>query len=143
MSLNANELPTRRQVLVIDDQPGIRRLLTEVLKEAGYEVITAANGYEGLEKVKELNPDLVLLDMKMPGMDGIETLCELKRRDFKSGIIMMTAYGELDLLNAAKEQGAHDYVIKPFDINLLCRVVENTIAYIADSEAAASGLTAG
>ncbi|MDU2066750.1 MAG: response regulator, partial [Sporomusaceae bacterium] len=66
-------------VLVIDDQPGIRRLLVEVLTEEGHLVVAASNGYEGLQKAKECQPQLILMDMKMPGMDGIETLRELKK----------------------------------------------------------------
>lgn len=69
----------RPVVLVIDDQPGIRRLLIEVLSEEGYSVVEAANGYDGLQKAKDVHPAVILMDMKMPGMDGIETLREMKR----------------------------------------------------------------
>ncbi|SMD04263.1 response regulator [Sporomusa malonica] len=65
-------------ILVIDDQPGIRRLLTEVLQDEGYSVMTAANGYEGIQVATDTKPNVILMDMKMPGMDGIETLKELK-----------------------------------------------------------------
>lgn len=115
-------------VLVIDDQPGIRRLLFEVLSEEGYDVAVAANGLEGLEKSKDLNPDLTLMDMKMPGMDGIETLRELKRAGRGDKVIMMTAYGELDLVNEARQIGAFDYITKPFDIMELCRFIRENIA---------------
>lgn len=115
-------------VLVIDDQPGIRRLLTEVIAEEGYIVFTAANGYEGIQRANEVKPNLVLLDMKMPGMDGVETLRELKRLGLGERVIMMTAYGELDLINESKEIGACAYITKPFDIMALCRLINNTIA---------------
>lgn len=115
-------------VLVVDDQPGIRRLLMEVLTEEGYVVYTAANGYEGMQKAKDLNPALILMDMKMPGMDGIETLRELKHINQSDKVIMMTAYGELGLVNIAKELGAHAYVTKPFDIIELCTMVGQVIA---------------
>ncbi|AIF50020.1 response regulator [Pelosinus sp. UFO1] len=114
-------------VLVVDDQPGIRRLLMEVLTEEGYVVHTAANGYEGLQKVKEVNPVLILMDMKMPGMDGIETLRELKRLNQANKVIMMTAYGELELVNTAKELGAYAYITKPFDIIDLCSMISTLI----------------
>lgn len=110
-------------VLVIDDQPGIRRLLVEVLNEEGYQVVTASNGYEGLQQAKEHNPQLILMDMKMPGMDGIETLKELKKVGQGDRVIMMTAYGELDLVNQAREIGAYDYITKPFDVIGLCQVI--------------------
>lgn len=115
-------------VLVVDDQPGIRRLLMEVLTEEGYVVYTAANGYEGMQKAKDLNPALILMDMKMPGMDGIETLRELKNINQSDRVIMMTAYGELGLVNIAKELGAYAYVTKPFDIIELCTMIGQVIA---------------
>ena len=110
-------------ILVIDDQPGIRRLLIEVLSEEKYSVVEAANGYDGLQKAKDYHPGLVLMDMKMPGMDGIETLRELKKAGLGDKVIMMTAYGELDLITEAKEIGAADYITKPFDIISLCRMI--------------------
>jgi two-component system response regulator (stage 0 sporulation protein F) len=115
-------------ILVVDDQPGIRRLLMEVLTEEGYIVYTAANGYEGMQKAKDLNPALILMDMKMPGMDGIETLRELKHINQADKVIMMTAYGELGLVNIAKELGAYAYVTKPFDIIELCTMIGHVIS---------------
>jgi two-component system response regulator (stage 0 sporulation protein F) len=117
-------------ILVIDDQPGIRRLLTEVLQDEGYSVKTAANGYEGIQVATDTKPNVILMDMKMPGMDGIETLKELKRHGQGDQVIMMTAYGELDMVNEAREAGMRDYITKPFDIISLCRIIE---AHIGDS----------
>lgn len=119
---------TKLVVLVIDDQPGIRRLLIEVLGEEGYSVVEAANGYDGLQKAKDLHPALILMDMKMPGMDGIETLRELKRLGIGDKVIMMTAYGELDLVTEAKEIGAADYITKPFDIISLCQMIQRHLS---------------
>ena len=99
----------------------------EVLSENGYAVETAANGYEGLQKAREVNPELLLMDMKMPGLDGIETLRELRRIGLDSKVIMMTAYGELDMINEAKELGALAYITKPFDILSLCQLVEQNV----------------
>lgn len=118
----------KHTVLVIDDQPGIRRLLMEVLTEEGYTVHVAANGYEGIQKVKDLKPVLILMDMKMPGMDGIETLRELKRLNQADKVIMMTAYGELELVNIARELGAYAYITKPFDIIDLCSMIAKLIS---------------
>jgi two-component system, response regulator, stage 0 sporulation protein F len=114
-------------ILVIDDQPGIRRLLVEVLSEEGYSVVEAANGYDGLQKAKDYRPALILMDMKMPGMDGIETLKELKTLGIGDKVIMMTAYGELDLVTEAKEIGAADYITKPFDIIALCQMIDRNL----------------
>lgn len=115
-------------ILIVDDQPGIRRLLMEVLTEEGYNVYAAANGYEGIQKAKELQPALILMDMKMPGMDGIETLRELKYLNQADRVIMMTAYGELELVNSAKELGAYAYITKPFDIIELCTMIAKGIS---------------
>jgi two-component system response regulator (stage 0 sporulation protein F) len=110
-------------ILVIDDQPGIRRLLAEVLQEDGYKVAIAANGYEALQRVKEITPQLILMDMKMPGMDGLETFRELKKIGKAEKVIMMTAYGELELVKEAMSLGAYKYITKPFDINLIKTMV--------------------
>lgn len=120
-------------ILVIDDQPGIRRLLTEVLQDEGYQVITAANGYEGIQLAQNNNPNVILMDMKMPGMDGIEALKELKRQGQGDQVIMMTAYGELDMVNEAKEAGMRDYITKPFDIMSLCQIIQDNIGSAIDS----------
>lgn len=117
----------RSTILIVDDQPGIRRLLMEVLTEEGYSVVTAQNGYEGLQKAKEMEPALILMDMKMPGMDGIETLRELRKVGQAGNVIMMTAYGELELVNQARELGAYAYITKPFDIIALCDMVSSHI----------------
>ena len=111
-------------VLVVDDQPGIRRLLSEVLTDNGYSVATATNGYDGIKKAEELSPGVILIDMKMPGMDGIEALRELKTLGMSNRAIVMTAYGELDLVNEAKNIGAYAYITKPFDIVALCNMVQ-------------------
>lgn len=110
-------------VLVVDDRTGIRRLLQEVLQGAGYQVITASGGAEALELVKKNTVDLVLLDMKMSGMDGLETLTLLKKLCPRVIILIMTAYEELDVLKEAARRGAAGYISKPFDIDDLKTVV--------------------
>jgi two-component system, response regulator, stage 0 sporulation protein F len=121
----------KAMVLVIDDQPGIRRLLEEVLTQNGCLVATATNGYEGVEKARLLNPAVILMDMKMPGMDGIETLRELKLHGHGDKVIIMTAYGELDMVNEAREIGAFAFITKPFDILALCQLVNDNLPAVA------------
>jgi len=115
-------------IMVVDDQPGIRRLLVEVLQEDGYNVAIAANGYDALHKVKEITPQLILMDMKMPGMDGLETFRELKKVGKAERVIMMTAYGELELVKEALNLGAYKYITKPFDINVIKRIVAEAVS---------------
>lgn len=105
-----------KQLLIVDDQQGIRLLLNEVFKREGYTTFLAANGIEALELAEKVKPDGVLLDMKIPGMDGIEILKRLKLRTPDMPILMMTAYGELDLIKEAMDLGASHYFTKPFDI---------------------------
>ncbi len=107
------------KILIVDDQPGVRRLLQEVLRAAGYAVDTASSGIEALGMLPEATPDLILLDMKMPGMDGLETLRNIRQRDKVVRVIIMTAYGELEILNQAHQLGIIGNFIKPFDIDEL------------------------
>ncbi|MCL6587049.1 MAG: response regulator [Anoxybacillus sp.] len=105
------------KLLIVDDQYGIRILLNEVFQREGYTTFQAANGVQALDIVQKHQPDLVLLDMKIPGMDGIEILKRIKEinRDIK--VIIMTAYGELDMIQETRELGAVMHFAKPFDID--------------------------
>jgi len=113
------------KVLIVDDQFGIRLLLDEVLKKEGYETFQAANGVQAIEITKNHAPDLVLLDMKIPGMDGIEILKRLKEYDQDIAVIIMTAYGELDMIQQAKNLGALAHFAKPFDIDDIRTIVKD------------------
>lgn len=103
-------------VLVVDDQPGVRRLLQEVLEEEGFEVRLAECGEAALRQVRGKTPDLILMDMKMPGMSGLEVLRELKKSSYQHPVVMMTAYGELEFVKQACRLGAIHHLTKPFDI---------------------------
>jgi len=107
----------KKKVLIVDDQNGIRVLLLEVFSSEGYNTFQAANGKIALEIVKQEAPDLVLLDMKIPGMDGLEILKHIKAIDPSIKVIMMTAYGELDMIKEATDLGALMHFTKPFDID--------------------------
>ncbi|MFJ7952373.1 response regulator [Lysinibacillus sp. NPDC096418] len=105
-----------KRLLIVDDQQGIRLLLNEVLKKEGYATYLAANGIEALSFAEEHELDCVLLDMKIPGMNGIEILKRLKEKWPGLPVFMMTAYGELDIVQEALNLGAIRYFTKPFDI---------------------------
>jgi two-component system, response regulator, stage 0 sporulation protein F len=107
----------KEKILIVDDQFGIRILLNEVFQKEGYQTFQAANGVQALEIVTKHDPDLVLLDMKIPGMDGIEILKRMKVIDPDIRVIIMTAYGELDMIQEAKDLGAITHFAKPFDID--------------------------
>lgn len=106
-----------KRVLIVDDQHGIRMLLKEILVKEGYETYSAADGEEAIQIVSEVKPHLVLLDMKIPGMDGLDILKHIKDVNESIKVMIMTAYGELNMINEAMEIGAISYFLKPFDIN--------------------------
>jgi len=116
------------RILVVDDQIGVRRLLFEAFNEEGYEVELAASGLEALEKAKAAIPDIILMDMKMPGMNGLEALQEIKKVRESIPVVMMTAYGELEIVAEAMKLGIQRYVTKPFDINELRDIVRDLAA---------------
>lgn len=107
----------KKKVLIVDDQNGIRVLLVEVFSNEGYNTFQASNGKLALEIVRNESPDLVLLDMKIPGMDGLDILKHIKQIDASIKVIMMTAYGELDMIKEATDLGALTHFTKPFDID--------------------------
>jgi two-component system response regulator (stage 0 sporulation protein F) len=114
---HGGKIMEKKKLLIVDDQVGIRILLLEVFSTEGYETFQAANGRTALEIVRAHLPDLVLLDMKIPGMDGLEILKKIKELDRRIKVIMMTAYGELDMIKEATDLGALMHFTKPFDID--------------------------
>ncbi|RIV17536.1 response regulator [Alicyclobacillaceae bacterium I2511] len=113
-----------KTILVVDDQFGIRILLQEVLTQEGYQVLLAPNGQEALAAVR-----VVLLDMKIPGMDGIEILRAMRKIVPDVRVVMMTAYGELDLIEEAKALGALAHFTKPFDIDELRQAIFHLVEH--------------
>ena len=103
------------KILVIDDDTSLRRVLEYNLQEAGYEVRTAASGEEGVYLFAQQQPDLVITDMKMPGMDGLTLLKAVKERSPETLVVIITAFGTIDLAVEAMKAGAYDYITKPFN----------------------------
>jgi two-component system NtrC family response regulator len=115
-------------ILVVDDEKNYLLVLSAVLEEEGYEVLTTVSGLEALEIQKSSDLDLVLTDMKMPGMDGIELLEQIKTHDPELPVIMMTAHGTIDKAVEAMQKGAYSYILKPFDNERLTLYVKKAIA---------------
>lgn len=109
------------RILVVDDEPDSVELLQEFLTGKGYEVVTASNGEEALRKVKEERPHLVLLDVRMPGMNGLDVLRKVREFDQEVGVIMVTAVNEEDTGRDALKLGAFDYIVKPLNFEYLER----------------------
>jgi two-component system NtrC family response regulator len=115
-------------ILIVDDEKNYLLVLSAVLEEEGYEVLTALGGPEALGIQKSSDLDLVLTDMKMPGMDGIELLEQIKTRDPELPVIMMTAHGTIDKAVEAMQKGAYSYILKPFDNERLILYVKKAIS---------------
>jgi two-component system response regulator AtoC len=103
-----------RRILVVDDEENLRLVLRTILKRAGYEVEVATSGEEALEKVESFGPDVILTDVRMPKMSGLDLLSALKAKHAPATVIVMSAYGSVDLAIEAMKAGAYDYVQKPF-----------------------------
>lgn len=106
-------------ILIVDDQKGVRRLLEEIFKKDGWAVSTAVDGSEAVEMALQIQPDIILMDMKMPNMNGLEASQKIIEQNPNLSIIMMTAYGEMEVVRAALESGVKKCITKPFDIIFL------------------------
>jgi len=103
-----------RKILVVDDEENFRHILSVILKKERYEVETASNGEEALQRISNSTFDQVLCDIRMPGMDGLDFLKEVRKTEADANVIMMSAYGTLDTAVEAMKLGAYDYISKPF-----------------------------
>ncbi|WP_061213168.1 response regulator [Syntrophomonas wolfei] len=118
----------KRKIMIVDDQKGVRRLLEELFKREGWEVYAAADGKEAIEKVGQFQPSILLIDMKMPNMNGLEASQKILEKHQGLAIIMMTAYGEMEVVKRALESGVRKCITKPFDILYLRDEVNRIVA---------------
>ncbi len=114
-----------KRILVVDDEKNIRLTLEKALSNAGYEVETALNGEDGLEKIKENEYPVILLDMKMPGMDGLEFLKKVNEIKYQTRVVMITGYGNVETAVDTMKLGAVDFLRKPFKPQEILGVVDN------------------
>lgn len=121
---------SKANILVIDDEAGIGGILQKILVKEGHDVITATDGMSGIKHVKKGNVDLVILDIKMPEMDGIEVLEKIHEIDKDIVVIMLTAYGTLGTAREAMRLGAYDYITKPFDNEFVAAMVKEGLESI-------------
>lgn len=107
----------RPSILVVDDQPSIRQLLFEALHGDRWEVRLAASAREALEQINRDSPLLAIIDLRMPGMSGLELLQEMRKRDFQGEVVILSAYSDTDLLLRAQALGVRYWMVKPFDLD--------------------------
>ncbi|HEU5060284.1 MAG TPA: sigma-54 dependent transcriptional regulator [Kofleriaceae bacterium] len=115
------------RILVVDDEPNARAALAELLRDEGYAVETAADGFKALPKLEEFSPDLLLTDLRMPGLNGIELLRKARAADPDIAAVVMTAHGEIETAVAAMREGAEDYLTKPLVFEELKIVLERAL----------------
>ena len=115
------------KILIIDDDPSIRETLEMFLHEKGYEAVTSEDGVKGLEAVQKERPDLVILDIRLPGMDGLEVLKKIKDKDENLYVIMITAYHAMEATIQAMKLGAYEYIHKPIDVDELEIAIDKVV----------------
>jgi DNA-binding NtrC family response regulator len=114
-------------VLVVDDDPDIQEVLRDRLESLGYQVLVATGGKEGLELLEKLSPLMVLLDIEMPDMNGLEVLKEIRRRGKDITVVMITAYSTIERAVQAMKEGAYDFIPKPFEPDHVALIVQKAL----------------
>lgn len=114
-------------VLVIDDQEGVRSFLRKFFSGMRLEVSVAENGFQAIESVKKKRFDLYLIDVRMPGLNGLETLRGIRRIDPSAPAVIMTGYADQDILEGIRAEGVVDILAKPFDLRRLREVVKTVL----------------
>ena len=115
------------RILIVDDEVNARSALAELLREEGYSVETAADGFKALPKLDDFAPDVIVTDLKMPGLDGLGLMRKALEQDVDRAVIVMTAFGAVETAVAAMRAGAADYLSKPINFDELLLVVERAL----------------
>lgn len=126
------ELPSVRndakgKVLIVDDAPDTREIIQKLLQYEGYEILSVSTGEEGVKKAEEEKPDVILMDINLPGIDGTEALKRIRRTNPIQCVIMLTAYATLENAIQALKEGASDFIKKPFENDHLVHIVNQTL----------------
>ncbi len=120
-------MASRGRILIVDDEANARAALSEILREEGYSTETAADGFKALGKLEEFQPDVVLTDLKMPGLDGIGLMEKAQATRSEATFVVMTAFGSISNAVEAVKKGAYHYLTKPLDFTVLAVVVERAV----------------
>lgn len=115
------------KILLVDDAAFMRMRCAKLLTENGYEVEEASNGQEGVDKYMAIKPDLVLMDITMPVMDGITAVQEIKNRDAEAKVVMCSALGQQTMVMAAIKAGAKDFIVKPYQPEKILATIKRFI----------------
>lgn len=123
----------KQVILIVDDEEGLREGLSKLLETEGYAALSAESGEQALKILQHAHIDLVLTDMRMPGMDGIELLKKIRKQHPDVGVIIITGYGQIESYIEAMNFGAIEYVSKPFKVNELKFIVNKVLNNSAES----------
>ncbi len=118
----------KTKILVIDDEEDLCFLFKKILGSEGYAVLIAHNGYDGIKINKKHNPDIIILDLKMPKMGGIETLRRIRKKDTIVTVIILTGYGDAETVREAADLDVYEYIAKPFNNEMIINIVKEAIA---------------
>ncbi len=119
------------KILIVDDEPDMLKLLAMILKEkTPYEVITTNNPMEAVQLVKTTDFDLIITDLKMPGLDGLQLLEEVKKKNEDIPVVIITAYGTIDSATEAIEKGGFDFITKPFKKEQILFTIERALKWL-------------
>ena len=117
-----------KKILIVDDAAFMRMMIKDILSKNGYEIVgEAENGLKAIEKFKELTPDLVIMDITMPELDGIAAVKEIKKIDDGSKIIMCSAMGQQAMVIESIQAGARDFIVKPFQAERVVEAVKKVL----------------
>lgn len=119
---------SKGMILIIDDEKDICFLFEKHFSKRGYEVITALNGKDGIEKVRDEHPDIIFLDLVMPEMDGIETLTHIRNIDKDVAVVILTGYPSMDTALKGHYLNIYDYITKPFNLDKVKKTIEEALA---------------
>ena len=114
----------KTKILIIDDEEDLRLLFKKILTPEGYSVFTARNGRDGIKINQKNDPDVILLDLRMPGIGGIETLRRIREKDAKVVVIILTGYGDAGTIRDAADLNVYEYMSKPFNNETILKTIK-------------------
>jgi len=118
----------KTKILVIDDEIDLCELFKKILGLEGYAVLTAQNGYDGIKINEKSDPDIIILDLKMPKISGIETLRRIRKKDSGVIVIIITGYGDAETIRDAAELNVYEYMAKPFNNETVIKIIKEAVA---------------